>query len=445
MAAVKHIFILGALCLLYNAAAAQSLASVLTDAPKCATDCLINVMSGQDFVGKDQKQICKDKDFANAIGDCLTAKCTMRQTMDFIKMSAAVCGMAPTNNQDEYRAMSITMVAFAVIFFALRITAKVVLSLPWGLDDTLTVVSVVFLIPFLIILQIMITLGLGLDMWYLSDYQITTTFKFFIVIEILYVFALVTVKASILFFFLRIFPDNKFRVVVKCTLIFNFLLGIAFFILVFFQTKPLSIFWEGWQKKQAHLVMTGINNITLPHAGLNLFLDIWMLILPLTQLWELGLKLRKKLGVIGMFSVGIFLTAVAAVRVHELVVFARSQDLTVINAQKAIVWSFIELTVGVMVACMPHIRHLVRHYMSRIKEKREGEMGQRNSRVFVDRSLRTITVDPTPTGPQLHDEGGLLKGNSRTPTTTTTQVTTDSRSNGSCECDLQLGSMWKQE
>ncbi|KAJ4265983.1 hypothetical protein NW762_003956 [Fusarium torreyae] len=57
-------------------------------------------------------------------------------------MSAAVCGMAPTNNQAEYRAMSITMVAFAVIFFALRIAAKIVLSLSWGLDDTLTVVSV---------------------------------------------------------------------------------------------------------------------------------------------------------------------------------------------------------------------------------------------------------------------------------------------------------------
>ena len=126
------------------------------------------------------------------------------------------------------------------------------------------------------------------------------------------------------------------------------------------------------------------------------------------------------------------LTIVAAIRVHELVIFASSADLTVISAQKAIVWSFIELTVGVMVACMPHIRHLSRHYMSRIKAKRGVEMEQRNSRVFVDRALRTITVDPTPSGPELLDEGGLLKGNSRTPTTTTTtQITTDSRTNGS--------------
>jgi hypothetical protein len=51
--------------------------------------------------------------------------------------------------------------------------------------------------------------------------------------------------------------------------------------------------------------MLGIIRLTLPHAVLVLVLDIVALILPLTQLWELGLKLRKKIGVMAMFSVGI--------------------------------------------------------------------------------------------------------------------------------------------
>jgi hypothetical protein len=65
---------------------------------------------------------------------------------DFIKMSAAVCGIRPTNDQTMYRVATITMAALAIVFFALRIIAKVVLSLPWGLDDTLTVLSVVGLL-----------------------------------------------------------------------------------------------------------------------------------------------------------------------------------------------------------------------------------------------------------------------------------------------------------
>lgn len=38
---------------------------------------------------------------------------------------------------------------------------------------------------------------------------------------------------------------------------------------------------------------------------MNIALDVWMVILPFTQLYHLGLKLRKKVGVIAMFSVGI--------------------------------------------------------------------------------------------------------------------------------------------
>jgi hypothetical protein len=129
--------------------------------------------------------------------------------------------------------------------------------------------------------------------------------QYFIFVEVFYVLGLAIVKAGVLCFFLRIFPDSRFRTIVKCTLAFNFLTGIAFFVVIFFQTRPFSLFWEGWQKKQAHLVMSGITTLTLPHAGLSLLLDVWMLVLPITQLWGLGLKIRKKLGVIAMFSVGI--------------------------------------------------------------------------------------------------------------------------------------------
>lgn len=166
--------------------------------------------------------------------------------------------------------------------------------------------------------------GLGVDLWYLSDKQITEGFKvsninllhlfqatnlllrqLFFFLELTYLSARVLVKSAILCFFLRIFPDNRFRLIVKITIAVNILIGIAFFILAFFQTQPLSFFWVGWQTKEARKTMVGIIRLTLPHAVLVLVLDVWVVILPLTQLWELGLKLRKKIGVMAMFSVGI--------------------------------------------------------------------------------------------------------------------------------------------
>lgn len=152
---------------------------------------------------------------------------------------------------------------------------------------------------------IVIKNGLGLDIWYLSDYEITEGFRLFFFLELCYLSALMLVKAAILCFFLRIFPDDKFRIVTKFTIAFNVLIWVTFFILAFFQTQPLSFFWVGWQTKESKRVMTGIIRLTMPHAVLNLALDVWMLVLPISQLWGVGLKFKKKLGVIAMFSVGI--------------------------------------------------------------------------------------------------------------------------------------------
>jgi hypothetical protein len=107
-----------------------------------------------------QDAICHSKPFANAIGDCLIAECSMRQTMgelfglvqlgkltcgkkDFIKESSSVCGTPPINLTREYRLSSSIIFAIALVFFALRIGTKVKSGLIWGMDDTLTTLSVV--------------------------------------------------------------------------------------------------------------------------------------------------------------------------------------------------------------------------------------------------------------------------------------------------------------
>ncbi|KAL5607091.1 hypothetical protein FOBRF1_007588 [Fusarium oxysporum] len=425
MTVSRRFLILGTLCLLYDTTAAQSLDSMLTGAPKCAVDCLTELLSQKEYAQMGQEAMCSSKPFSKAMGVCLMTKCSMRQTMDFIKESSAACGIPPTNNTNEYRLNSTVVFAFALVFFALRIVTKFRLSLTWGIDDTLTTLSVAVMIPYYIVMQIMLALGLGLDMWFISDSQIILIFKLFIVIEVLYLTALVLVKAAILCFFLRIFPDHKFRIVVKCTMVFNALIWVGFFIFVFFQTQPFSMFWNGWQQKKGHLILTGFTNFTLPLAGMNLLLDIWMLILPMTQLWGMGLKLRKKLGVISMFSVGIFLTIVAAIRVRELVAFLLSEDLTVDHAQSAVIWSNVEISVGVMVACMPHIRHLVRHITSRIRARKGTETKHKNRKVFVDRSLATIEVGVSQ-AIELNDEGGLLTANTCTTASSATKVGTTS-------------------
>lgn len=124
-------------------------------------------------------------------------------------------------------------------------------------------------------------------------------------VQTLYIFVLAVVKASILLFFLRIFPEKKFRITVWLTLAYNLFVGFIFIVFSFVQRQPTWLIWEGWREKEPRGVILDLNKLGLSHGGMNIVLDVWMLILPVTQLYKLNLGMKKKLGIIAMFSVGI--------------------------------------------------------------------------------------------------------------------------------------------
>ncbi|KZL78094.1 CFEM domain-containing protein [Colletotrichum tofieldiae] len=137
------------------------------------------------------------------------------------------------------------------------------------------------------------------------------------------------VKASILFMYLRIFPDEKFRIILWCTQLFNCLLLIAFVAGTVGACQPLNFFWSGWTGEMKGKCFN-LNAFVLCHGVFNVVLDLWMLILPATQLYSLRMKLGKKIGVMLMFGVGILisLTIVSAYRIKTLMVFATSYNVT---------------------------------------------------------------------------------------------------------------------
>ena len=125
------------------------------------------------------------------------------------------------------------------------------------------------------------------------------------VFAICYIMALTLIKLSILAFFLRVFPDPKFRRVVHLTMAFIVVITITYGVVFALQRKPLWMFWEGWKDKNARGMMLDTNASAISHGSINVALDVWMMILPMTQLWKIGIKQKKKFGIIAMFSVGI--------------------------------------------------------------------------------------------------------------------------------------------
>ncbi|OHX01242.1 CFEM domain-containing protein, partial [Colletotrichum incanum] len=193
------------------------------------------------------------------------------------------------------------------------------------------------------------------NIWTLSFDQVDRFFLAFYINQALYYVSLALIKASILFMFLRIFPGDKVRMLLWSTQVFNLLTCLAFLFVGVFQCQPLSLAWEFWSRdRPGHCV--NVPNVALSHGGLNVALDVWMLILPAVQIWSLNMKLREKLGVMSMFCLGFFLTFVSAFRIHALIVYTLKTTNPTVASLPTAVWSDIELYVGVFTACIPSMR-----------------------------------------------------------------------------------------
>lgn len=110
-------------------------------------------------------------------------------------------------------------------------------------------------------------------------------------------------KIIFLLFYLRIFPDRSFRRILWALIFVNAMAGIIFAVAVCLICRPVSYVWNQWDME--HVGHCGdVNALAFANAGVSIVLDIFTLIFPITQVWKLHLGLKKRIGVILMFSVG---------------------------------------------------------------------------------------------------------------------------------------------
>lgn len=119
----------------------------------------------------------------------------------------------------------------------------------------------------------------------------------------MYLAAQSLLKISILCFYLRIFPEKRFRQMVFVAMALCLGYGIAFLGASIWQCTPISGAWTAWDG-----TFTGhCNNINLQgwtSAVFNIMLDIIVLALPLPQLWAMQMTTNKKVSIMLMFCVG---------------------------------------------------------------------------------------------------------------------------------------------
>ncbi|EPS41737.1 hypothetical protein H072_4340 [Dactylellina haptotyla CBS 200.50] len=182
--------------------------------------------------------------------------------------------------------------------------------------------------------------------------------------EIFYPVALFLIRNSLLIFYWSLVPPRSSAV--RAHLVFRNAV-IAFFFVniacvsvslgtIIFQCTPID-YWNDpiFAKcidRSASFIAGGV---------LIVVTDVMVLLLPIPIIWKLKLPIRSRLGVIGIFSLGLFacIASVNRIILASEVTGSDNGDITYTNAINGSgTWSLLEVNIGIIASCVPAIKAL---------------------------------------------------------------------------------------
>lgn len=275
-----------------------------------------------------------------------------------------MCGAEVRNQRTYILATTWTLYAIAFVFVVMRLIARAPYLSNKSWDDWTIIACLVALTPAHVIAYFMVQSGLGRDIWMLNSDEITKTLLYFFVEEYLYTFIVVFTKISILCLYIRVFAVYRFRLLCYILIGITLAFGISCWVSTGFNCVPITFMWQGWDGQHSGTCMD-TSKQAFALAGVNMSLDILVFLLPIPQLWALQMSLKRKLGVIIMFTVGLFVTICSIIRLQTIMEFGNSADPTYDYSALA-VWSLVEIDVGVMCASLPGVAALLRRVFPRL-------------------------------------------------------------------------------
>ncbi|KJZ79578.1 hypothetical protein HIM_01047 [Hirsutella minnesotensis 3608] len=341
-----------------KAVTAQQAMQALPPPPACASPCRQMALRETKCPPRDKACICNDPDFARAMTECVTSRCTIKESLLVKNASSISCDKPIRDTAHGFVPLNDTFVILASLFVIQRFLFKLWNKMALGIDDWVTLAALVLSLPSAVFnSHVLAPNGIGRDAWTLSFDQITTFIRFFSIMEIIYFLDIAVIKLALLFFYLRIFSSDGVRRVLIVTIVFVALFGVAFVIVAILQCQPISYAWDKWDgEHQGHCL--DISAMVKAHAIISIALDFWMLAIPLWQLRHLRIDWKQKVGVALMFSVGTFVTVVSILRLRATNFTSHTTNPTRDFLEIGL-WSMIEINVGIICVCMPSLRLLL--------------------------------------------------------------------------------------
>ncbi|RYN42020.1 hypothetical protein AA0112_g1920 [Alternaria arborescens] len=222
------------------------------------------------------------------------------------------------------------------------------------MDDYMSMVALAVANGFFYVCIIGMRESLGLHMYEITNpLQAIAFLRNIYIGQILYTLSITTIKLSVLAFYWRLFEikSRKFIYVVTAA---SIAWCIAILGCVIFNCYPIQ---AAWDITIANGKCIQTRDIYLGGSVPNVILDFIIVGMPLPHVWRLHAPIAQRIVLAGMFALGTFIAIVSLVR---LIIFLQipisGQVDPTYNFREIIVWSIVEVNVGLTCACLPSLK-----------------------------------------------------------------------------------------
>ncbi|KAI1828276.1 hypothetical protein F4861DRAFT_174432 [Xylaria intraflava] len=197
--------------------------------------------------------------------------------------------------------------------------------------------------------------GYGKHVASLSEHQRYEAFKSFYLMQITYKTSINLTKSSILLLYLRIFGGVKwFRWTCCCVLALVASYCIAAILATVFQCIPVV---AAFDKTITNKTCVNNGHFWFANAGFSILTDVVILVIPMPLVYALQIPRVQKIALVLVFALGVFVVITSCLRATTLDLQASSHD--PLYDVASTMWTIIEMSLAIICACLPQIRHLV--------------------------------------------------------------------------------------
>jgi hypothetical protein len=308
----------------------------------------------------------------------------------------------PPYNGQGVLPLAIILLVGMISIVSLRFYARGYLRTSvWGWDDWCIIPATLISTAINVIAIIEYTkLGLGHHAYDLSWYQLSTLYKLIFAHYILYLWAAIFIRLSLILFYLRLLSNTTGPMVIfiRCFMVYLVVLTVVAHFATIFAYSPVSAGYDlnvrlkPFKALNTWLIVTWLSSIYA-------VTDVITWLLPIQIIWKLKLSARRRLSLFLLFGLGGIVCCVVVLRTTLLKRLYSTWDITW-GAGSVSLCTIIECDVGIIIASLPALNAL----LSKAYHSSVSSIKARWNTLFgysKDRSKPSATTPSDPLGTTL--------------------------------------------